>query len=66
MILRATLRWATTGVEGFIVFVVAITGYMAGVAFLLLALLKPIFPRNTGLWAGPGEFGFSFRMGAPR
>ena len=63
-ILRATLRWATTGVEGFIVFMIAITGYMTGGAFLLLALLKPFFPKYTGLWMGPGEFAFSFRMGA--
>ena len=63
-ILRATLRWATTGVEGFIVFMIAITGYMTGGAFLLLALLKPFFPKYTGLWMGPGEFAFSFHMGA--
>ena len=62
-ILRATLRWATTGVEGFIVFVIAITGYMTGGAFLILALMKPFLPRYTGLWVGPGEFAFSVRMG---
>ena len=64
VVLRATLRWATTGVEGFVVFVVALTGYMTGVAFLLLALLKPLLPKYTGLWVGPGEFSFSVRMGA--
>ena len=63
-ILRATLRWATTGVEGFAVFIVAIVGYMSGIAFLLLALLKPFLPKYTGLWVGPGEFSFSVRMGA--
>ena len=63
-ILRATLRWATTGVEGFVVFMIAITGYMMGGAFLLLALLKPFFPQYTGLWVGPGVYGLSFRMGA--
>jgi uncharacterized membrane protein len=63
-ILRATLRWATTGVEGFIVFMIAITGYLMGGGFLLLALLKPFFPQYTGLWVGPGEFSFSFRLGA--
>ena len=62
-ILHATLRWATTGVEGFIVFVIAISGYLMGGAFLLLALIKPFLPRYTGLWVGPGEFAFSVRMG---
>ncbi len=63
-ILRATLRWATTGVEGFVVFMIAITGYLMGGGFLLLALLKPFFPQNTGMWVRPGVFDFSFRMGA--
>ncbi len=64
VILRATVRWATTGVEGCLVFFIALWGYGMGVAFLLLALLKPFFPQYTGLWVGPGEFNFSFRMGA--
>ncbi len=64
VILRATLRWATTGVEGFLVFIIALWGYGMGGAFILLALLKPFFPKYTGLWVGPNEFNFSFRMGA--
>jgi uncharacterized membrane protein len=64
VILRAALRWAATGVEGFIVFVIALIGYATGFSFLLLALIKPFFPRNTGLWVGPDQFNFSFRMGA--
>jgi uncharacterized membrane protein len=64
LILRAALRWATTGVEGFIVFLIAVVGYATGGAFLLLALLKPFFPQYTGLWVGPNEFNLSFRMGA--
>jgi uncharacterized membrane protein len=64
VILRAALRWATTGVEGFVVFVIALIGYFSGIAFLLLALIKPFFPANTGLWVGPDQFNFSFRMGA--
>jgi uncharacterized membrane protein len=64
LILRAALRWATTGIEGFIVFVIAIIGYAMGGGFILLALMKPFFPANTGFWVGPGQFSFSFRMGA--
>ena len=64
LILRAALRWATTGIEGFLVFMIAVVGYATGGAFLLLALLKPFFPQYTGFWVGPGQFSFSFRMGA--
>jgi uncharacterized membrane protein len=64
VILRAALRWATTGVEGFIVFVIALIGYAMGIGFLLFALMKPFFPANTGFWVGPDQFSFSFRMGA--
>ena len=64
VILRAALRWATTGVAGFVAFVIAIVGYSTGVAFLLLALLKPFFPAYTGLWVGPDQFAFNFRVGA--
>ncbi|MGC2112411.1 MAG: DUF1700 domain-containing protein [Candidatus Korobacteraceae bacterium] len=63
VILRATLRGARTGVQGAAVFFIALFGYLMGAGFLLLALLKPIFPRQTGLWVGPGVFDFSFRMG---
>ncbi len=62
VILRATLRWALTGAEGAVVFFVALCGYLVGASFLLLAVLKPLFPDRTGLWVGPGTFDFSFRM----
>jgi uncharacterized membrane protein len=64
VILRAALRWAATGVEGFIVFVISLIGYATGFGFLLLALIKPFFPAYTGLWVGPDQFAFNFRMGA--
>jgi uncharacterized membrane protein len=63
LILRASLRWARTGIEGSIVFFIALFGYLMGGGFLLLALLKPLFPTRTGLWVGPGVFDFSFHMG---
>jgi len=64
VILRAALRWALTGAEGFVVFLIAVAGYLTGGAFVLLALLKPIFPQRTGLWIGPDAFSFTIRMGA--
>lgn len=64
LILRAALRWALTGVEGFVVFLIAVVGYLTGGGFLLLALLKPIFPQRTGLWIGPDAFEFTIRLGA--
>lgn len=64
VILRAALRWATMGIEGFVVFVVALVGYFTGGAWILLALIKPFLPQYTGLWVGPNQFGFSVRFGA--
>src|SRR5450755_2704575 len=58
VILRAALRWATTGVAGFTAFTIAIVGYSMGVGFLLLAIMKPLFPKYTGLWVGPDQFNF--------
>jgi HAAS domain-containing protein len=58
LILRATLELAKKGVEGVAVFLGVIIGYALGGGLLLTAALKPIFPRQTGLWIGPGVFDF--------
>jgi len=63
LLLRSTLRWALTGMQGFAVFMAALVGYMTALGFYVLAILKPIFPHNVGLYAdGPyaGSFGFNF------
>jgi hypothetical protein len=60
VILRASLRWAKTGVQGTTVFLAALLGYLSGAGFLVLAVIKPLFPRYTGLWLGPDRFDFSF------
>ena len=52
------------GVEGFLVFCIALVGYATGVVFLLLALMKPILPAYTGFWVSPNQAAFSIRMGA--
>lgn len=50
VLLRSTLRLALTGVQGFMVFIVAMVGYLMGVSFSLCALLKPFFPQNVGFY----------------
>jgi hypothetical protein len=52
LILRTTFRWALSGVQGFIVFMVAFTGYAFAASFYLGALLKPFFPHNVGFFVG--------------
>jgi HAAS len=59
-ILRATLHIGRRGAEGTILFFVAIFGYAAGLGFVITALLKSFFPRETGLWVGPHTFDFGF------
>jgi len=51
-ILRTTVRWALTGVQGFSVFMVALVGYLIALSFYLSALLKPFFPLNVGFYVG--------------
>jgi hypothetical protein len=62
LILRATLELAKRGIEGFAVLLAVLTGYAFGGGLVLTAILKPIFPRNTGLWIGPGVFNFGFHV----
>lgn len=50
VIARAVARIATKGIFGFMVAACATVGYCFGGGFVLVALLKPIFPRHTGLW----------------
>src|SRR5215469_4385232 len=52
VLLRTAARWALTGVQGFVVFMVAVLGYLFGAAFYITAVLKPIFPSNIGLFVG--------------
>jgi uncharacterized membrane protein len=56
VLLRATLRLATKGVSGILVFLLGLFGYTMGAGLVLTALLKPIFPANTGLWINNGHF----------
>lgn len=55
---RAVARLATKGIFGFVVFLCSTVGYCIGGGFVLVALLKPIFPNHTGMWIG-GAQGFT-------
>src|SRR5258708_30384007 len=53
-VLRTLLRWTITGVQGYAVFMVALTGYALAACFYLGALLKPFYPHNVGFFVGSG------------
>jgi uncharacterized membrane protein len=54
-ILRALWHAAVTSVSGFFAALGILIGYAIGAAFLLVGILKPIFPQYVGLWfEGPG------------
>jgi uncharacterized membrane protein len=48
--LRTLFRWTLTGIQGYIVFVLALLGYTLGASFYITALLKPFFPHNVGMF----------------
>jgi hypothetical protein len=60
LILRATLELAKRSIEGFVLFLGALIGYALGGGLVVTAALKPIFPRQVGLWIGPAVFNFGF------
>ena len=49
VILRAALRWATTGVEGFIVFFIALIGYAMGIGLPAARPDEAVLPREHWL-----------------
>jgi uncharacterized membrane protein len=49
-VLRTLFRWTLTGIQGYIVFVLALIGYTMAAAFYITALLKPLFPHNVGVF----------------
>jgi len=63
IILKATFRWAMTGVHGLGVFLVAVCGYLMGTAFIVCGALKPLLPDQIGLWIGRDVFEVGYRPG---
>ncbi len=56
VLLRGAMRLATKGVFGIVAFFLGLFGYTMGVGLVLTALMKPIFPANTGVWIEDGHF----------
>ena len=52
--LRTLFRWTLTGIQGYIVFVLAVLGYTLAASFYVTALLKPFFPHNVGVFVSEG------------
>jgi hypothetical protein len=62
LLLRATMRWAMTGIRGFFAFWVLFLGYFTAGAFYVCAILKPFFPDRVGLFWGPYTYGIGVRV----
>lgn len=52
-VLRSLFHAATTGVIAFVAAFGLFVGYAMGIAFVVIAMLKPIFPNNVGFWMRP-------------
>jgi len=65
-IARAVWHLAVTTVRGFFVGFGLLIGYFTGVGFLMVAAIKPIFPRNAGIIMKNGwPIGFGAQFPAP-
>jgi len=63
-VLRSLFHAAATGGRGFLIAMLLLLGYSSGAAFISVAVLKPIFPNNVGLWVDQG-FSLGGRFPAP-
>ena len=48
--LRTLVRWTLTGIQGYVVLIIAMLGYFLAASFYLTGILKPFFPRNIGVF----------------
>ena len=62
-ILRSIVNAAFATVFGFIAALFLFTGYVAGAAFLVIGLAKPIFPNNVGFWRVNGPLSIPTSLG---
>jgi hypothetical protein len=63
--LRALWHVAMTTVSGFFIGLALLVGYSVGASLVLVALAKPLFPDNAGIWVGPDSFSLGLRFPPP-
>jgi hypothetical protein len=63
-VFRTLFHLAGTGGLGFLGTLLLLVGYSSATSFLGMAILKPIFPANVGLWVGNG-MRLGFQVPAP-
>jgi amino acid transporter len=61
---RAMWHLAASTFAGFGAALGVFVGYLAGIACIAIAVLKPIFPNNVGIWVTDDGGGFPWKMGA--
>lgn len=59
-LIRAACRWSVRGLIGFATAALVFYGYLMGLAFLAVAILKPFLPANTGFFTGKDVFFYGF------
>ena len=60
-VVRSVFHAGARGIGAFFTALLFFTGYSVGVGFIVIAVLKPIFPGNVGLWLNGGvQFGAQF------
>ncbi|MGE5243629.1 MAG: HAAS signaling domain-containing protein [Betaproteobacteria bacterium] len=64
-ILRAIWHMAMTTISGFFVGLGLLIGYAVAGALVLVAIMKPVFPDNTGIWVGPDTFAIGAHFPPP-
>jgi uncharacterized membrane protein len=65
-VLRSVFHAAATSLAAFFTALMLFVGYGIGVGFLIVGLLKPIFPNNVGLWFNDGVPVFGAQFPAPQ
>jgi hypothetical protein len=65
-VLRSLFQAAATGVAGYFMAMLLFVGYCMGAGFVSVALLKPIFLNNVGLWIYDGAASLGGQFPAPQ